>query len=135
MRNITFMERLRYAFDNTMSRGIIALIGWLAVVSVVLIFIASIAVSLSGNVPVHDDGRPFNVFEVAWVSLMHTMDSGAIGGENIDSGTTFLVPMMLATIGGIFIFSTLIGVLNSAIDSKIDELRKGRSPGRYKPSL
>jgi voltage-gated potassium channel Kch len=127
MRNITFMERLRYAFDNTMSRGVIALIGWLAVVSVVLIFIASIAVSLSGNVPVHDDGRPFNVFEVAWVSLMHTMDAGAIGGQNIDSGTTFLVPMMLATIGGIFIFSTLIGVLNSAIESKIDELRKGRS--------
>jgi ion channel POLLUX/CASTOR len=127
MRTITFWDRLRYAFDNTMSKGVIALIGWLAVASLVLIIIASVPVSLSGNVPTHDDGRPYNVFEIGWLSLMHTMDAGAIGGETLDTGATFLIPMMVATIGGIFIFSALIGVLNSALEAKIDELRKGRS--------
>jgi voltage-gated potassium channel Kch len=127
MRTITLWDRLRYAFDNTMSKGVIALIGWLAVASLILIIIASLPVSLSGNVPVHEDGRPFNVFEIGWVSLMHTMDAGAIGGASIDAGATYIIPMMLATVGGIFIFSALIGVLNSALEAKIDELRKGRS--------
>src|SRR5689334_16341083 len=99
MRTITVWDRLRYTFDNTMSKGVIALIGWLAVASLILIMIASIPVSLSGNVPTHDDGRPYNVFEVGWLSLMHTMDAGAIGGENLDEGATFIIPMMIATIG------------------------------------
>ena len=29
-RKITWRDRLRYAFDNTMSRGTPALVGWLA---------------------------------------------------------------------------------------------------------
>ena len=35
--------------------------------------------------------------------------------------------MLLVTIGGIFIVSTLIGVLSSGIESKLEEMRKGRS--------
>jgi hypothetical protein len=34
---------------------------------------------------------------------------------------------LIATLGGIFIVSTLIGVLSNAIDDKLEELRKGRS--------
>ena len=32
MKQITFADRLRYQFDNTMSRGTVALIGWLFIV-------------------------------------------------------------------------------------------------------
>jgi len=35
--------------------------------------------------------------------------------------------MLLVTLGGIFIVSTLIGVLSTGIENKLDELRKGRS--------
>jgi voltage-gated potassium channel Kch len=35
--------------------------------------------------------------------------------------------MLTITLGGIFIVSTLIGVLSSGIEAKLDELRKGRS--------
>ena len=34
MKQITFTDRLRYQFDNTMSKGTIALIGWLFIISV-----------------------------------------------------------------------------------------------------
>jgi voltage-gated potassium channel Kch len=35
--------------------------------------------------------------------------------------------MLLVTIGGIFIFSALIGVLNSGLGARLEQLRKGRS--------
>ena len=37
------------------------------------------------------------------------------------------VVMLLVTLAGIFVVSALIGVLSSGMESKLDELRKGRS--------
>jgi len=44
-----------------------------------------------------------------------------------DAGWGFRVVMLLVTIGGIFIVSTLIGVLTSGLEERIADLRKGRS--------
>ena len=44
MDKITFTDRMRYAFDNTMSRGTAALIGWLGLLTLGMIIVfASIA--------------------------------------------------------------------------------------------
>ena len=51
MRTVTLRERLRYAFDNTMSKGTKALVGWLALVTILLIAIFSAIVLLSGLAP------------------------------------------------------------------------------------
>lgn len=48
-----------------------------------------------------------------------------MGGDEGEWSALFL--MLFVTLGGIFIFSALIGVLNSGLESKLDELRKGRS--------
>lgn len=125
MREITLSDRLRYRFDNTMSKGPIALIGWLTVLSVALIVIMSIIMVVTGIAPEGEDGKPLGLGAVMWISLMRTMDSGAIGG---DTGTApTLGALFVVTIGGIFIVSTLIGVLTSGIEGKLEELRKGRS--------
>ena len=63
-------------------------------------------------------------FEAMWLSLMRTLDSGTMGG---DEGTGFRATMLFVTLGGIFIVSSLIGVINSGIEAKLEELRKGRS--------
>jgi voltage-gated potassium channel Kch len=44
-----------------------------------------------------------------------------------DTGWAFRVVMLAVTIAGIFVVSTLIGVLSSGIEGKLDQLRKGRS--------
>ncbi|HKV06999.1 MAG TPA: NAD-binding protein, partial [Thermoanaerobaculia bacterium] len=62
--------------------------------------------------------------EAMWLSLMRTLDSGTMGG---DEGWGFRVAMLFVTLGGIFIVSSLIGVINSGLEAKLDELRKGRS--------
>ncbi len=114
--------RLRYAFDNYMSKGTIALIGGLAVLSLVIVLAAATIISLGGFA--QEDGAPPNFAEAAWESLMRTLDSGSMGG---DTGTSFRLVMLGVTLGGVFVVSALIGVLNNGIEDKLDELRKGRS--------
>jgi ion channel POLLUX/CASTOR len=119
---VTIGERLRYAFDKSMSAGPIALIGWLALISLVVIVFASLILVLFQVGP--EGQPPVDFFEAIWESLMRSMDAGTVAG---DTGWGFRLIGLLVTIAGIFIFSTLIGVLSSGIEGKLDELRKGRS--------
>jgi voltage-gated potassium channel Kch len=125
MKQITFTDRLRYQFDNTLSKGTIALIGWLFVISVLLIVVISLIVFVAGVGPLQENGERLGFLDLAWMGLMRTLDSGTMGG---DTGSwPFLLAMLGVTLGGIFVISTLIGVLTSGIEGKLDELRKGRS--------
>lgn len=114
--------RLRYEFDKSMSAGPIALIGWLALLSLVVIIVASIVLVLFQLAP--EGGQPVDFVEAAWESLMRSMDAGTVAG---DTGWSFRLVGLAVTIAGIFIFSTLIGVLSSGIEGKLEDLRKGRS--------
>lgn len=120
--NISFGQKLRYKFDNLMAKGPIALIGWLGVLSLVLVVVAALILSVTGFT--QDDGETMNFVEASWKSLMRTLDPGTMGG---DTGWGFRIIMLGVTLGGIFIVSTLIGVLASGISNKLDELRKGHS--------
>jgi voltage-gated potassium channel Kch len=122
MEKITLRQRLRYAFDNTMSKGTPAMIAWLAVVSIVIILAAAVVLTLTGIAPEGEAQLGFT--EAAWLSMMRTLDAGTMGG---DTGWGFRLVQFAVTIGGIFIISTLIGALSSGIEAKLDELRKGRS--------
>ena len=114
--------RLRYQFDKTMAAGPIALIGWLAILSVLIIAVAALFLALTRIAP--PGGESLGFLEAFWASLMRTLDAGTMGG---DTGWPFRIVMLLVTLGGIFIVSALIGVLSAGVDSKLDELRKGRS--------
>ncbi len=120
--NISLRQKLRYKFDNLMAKGPIALIGWLGVLSLVLVVVAALILSVTGFT--QDDGESMNFVEASWKSLMRTLDPGTMGG---DTGWGFRIIMLGVTLGGIFIVSTLIGVLASGISNKLDELRKGHS--------
>ena len=122
MYKATLPDRLRYAFDNTMSKGTIALIGLLAALSTLVIGVIAAFVTIVGIAPEGSDQLTFT--EAIWMSLMRTLDSGTMGG---DAGWSFRIAMLLVTFGGIFVISTLIGVMTSGIEGKIDSLRKGRS--------
>ncbi|HEX7556885.1 MAG TPA: NAD-binding protein [Leptolinea sp.] len=122
MLEYSWKDRLRYRFDNFMSRGTISLILGLAVLSLIIITIVALVVVLLGIAP--GDGEKISFIEAAWLSMMRTLDAGTMGG---DTGWGFRLAMFVVTIGGVFVISTLIGVLTSGIEGKIDEMRKGRS--------
>ncbi|CNG71142.1 Uncharacterised protein [Mycobacterium tuberculosis] len=113
---------MRYWFDRTMSKGTPALIGWLGLASVALVVVvATAAVVLAPG----DSDENGHWPGMVWRSLLRTLDPGTMGD---DTGTApFLALMLVSTIGGIFIVSSLIGVLTTGLEAKIGELRKGRS--------
>lgn len=124
MPKITVKQRLRYWFDNTMSKGAWSLIAWLGVLSAVMILIASLIVVL-GIRPEWAAEEGMGWAHIIWQNLMRTIDAGTMGGDTGSWPAMFL--MLFVTLGGIFIFSALIGVLNSGLESKLEDLRKGRS--------
>ncbi|NWG34521.1 MAG: NAD-binding protein [Chloroflexi bacterium] len=117
----TLRQRLRYQFDNWMSRGTPAMILMLFAFSLAIVFMAGAVITLTG---ISQNGARIPFGEAAWESLMRTLDPGTMGQ---DTGSGFRAVMLFVTLGGIFIVSALIGVLNNAIQGQIERLRKGRS--------
>ncbi len=122
MSQIRLRERLRYQFDKSMAAGTLALIGWLGVVSLLIIIIAGIFLTFTHIAPA--EGQPLGFAEATWESLMRAMDAGTLGG---DSGWPFRAVMLIVTLAGLFVVSALIGVLSTGLEGRLDELRKGRS--------
>ncbi|MGI0484813.1 CASTOR/POLLUX-related putative ion channel [Pantanalinema rosaneae CENA516] len=118
----TLADQLHYRFDNFMARGTVALVSGLALISFAFIFLMSVLVSLFGVAPEGSDRM--DLPESLWSVLMRTLDSGTVGG---DTGWVFRLTMLFVTFGGIFVVSTLIGLLSNGINTKLEDLRQGRS--------
>ena len=115
-------DRLRYMFDNSMSSGTPALIAWLigATLLLIVLFSAILTVFQLGK-----GNFEHNFFEQLFYNLLHALDPGTIGGD--EGSWAFLLTLLALTLGGLFIVSALIGVLASGIDTKLADLRRGRS--------
>jgi len=124
MTKASFKEKLRYNFDNTLSNGPIAIISWLALVTFLLVILAGILLFIFGLSANPVENEPFDLTEGMWQSLMRVLDAGTVTG---DEGWAFRLFMLLITIAGLFIFSSLIGSISSGIDESISNLRKGKS--------
>ncbi len=118
----SLMLRWQYWFDNQFSKGTVALIKLLGLFSVILIIMMGSIITTFKIRP--DLEPPLSFPEAAWRSMVRTLDAGTFGG---DTGWEFRISMLIVTIGGVFIISTLIGILTNAVQSKLDTLRKGRS--------
>lgn len=118
----SLIDRLRYRLDTAFSRGNIVVILWLAAVVGAVIVAAAAVVTLL-NVTfggAHKEG----LFESAWQSLVRVLDTGTIAS---DYGWQTRIVALVITLAGILIASSLIGLVATGIDRKINDLRKGRS--------
>lgn len=112
-------ERLQYHFDNWMSKGTVAMVLLLFAVTFIVVAVCGVILGLFDNQPGLSLGKAM------WMTLMHTLDAGTLGGD--DGSVLFLALMMIVTLCGIFITSMLIGIVNTGLQSKLEDLRKGRS--------
>jgi voltage-gated potassium channel Kch len=120
MKRPTFKQRFGYWFDNMMAKGTPAMIFMLFLASAIVILFISAVVAITGVAP---NGE--NFFQLSWMGMLRTLDPGTMGS---DSGSPlFLFMMFSVTLGGIFLVSALIGILNSGLDKQLERLRKGRS--------
>ena len=118
MKKDGFREKLRYAFDNYMGKGTLALIGMLFLITAIVVIIAGIL----GSAGQTDTSVGNNI----WMSLMHALDAGTLAGDDT-SRIGFVILMSVVTICGIFVTSILIGIISTGFEEKLNSLRKGFS--------
>ena len=123
MKKHTLGDQIRYRFDNFMSRGTVALVLGLFVVTLAMILTAATVIVIARLGAAIGD-QPFGFNEAVWQATMRTIDTGTVAG---DFGWTFRGVAFLVTLGGIFITSALIGVLVNGLDARLGDLRRGRS--------
>ncbi|MFI6520796.1 potassium transporter TrkA [Spirillospora sp. NPDC050679] len=117
MKSPTPRQRSRYWFDNTMSRGTPALVGWLALVS------AALVVVLSTLIAMVDDRRGTGAAAEIWKNTVDTFKLG----DATHGGWAYRALAIALALAGLFFASALISLLTNGVDNKIAELRKGRS--------
>jgi voltage-gated potassium channel Kch len=112
-------DRLRYAFDNSLSRGSAPFIGWLALASAILVLVAAAVIWLFQLLP--DD----NFVSLTWMLLLQTLGKDIPQGDS--ASWAYRLFMLAVTYGGVFITGTLIAILTTIVRNKVDSLREGRS--------
>ncbi len=108
---------LRYRFDNLMSKGAVALVGILFLVTLAVVVIAGVLVFLFGQ---------GSILENVWQSVMHVIDAGTITAADT-ANLPYLILMSIVTLCGIFITSILIGIITTGFEEKLNSLKKGNS--------
>lgn len=122
-KKVSFKEKVSYRFDSFVSQGTMSMIKGLGVITLIVITIFGATLLALGLHPDHESN--FNVFESIWVNLTHALDPGVLG--NHDENWPFRLFMLLTTVLGLVIISTLIGLVSNGILTKLEVLRKGRS--------
>ena len=103
-----------------MARGAGPLVALLALVTLVLILICATIVLIGG---ITNPNGKHGFIEAGWASLMRTFDPGTMGG---DEKWPLRSVSLVATLGGLFIVSALIGVITTGLDGRLQALRRGR---------
>jgi Trk K+ transport system NAD-binding subunit len=122
--NYSYKDRLRYYFENTISSGPLGVIKWLGLISLAAILFLGVLILVFGIKEDPEAESSLGFIEGVWKSLMATLDSGTMGG---DEGWYYRIVRFSATLIGIFIISVLIGIISAGIDEKLKDLKKGKS--------
>lgn len=120
MKKSKFKALFSYWIDFFMSKGPLTIIILLFVVMMTAVCILGLVAFLVYR----ESGFGHSI----WYALMCTLDAGNLAGYAEDiPNIVFVIMMSVATLCGLFITSTLIGVIASGVEAKIDDLRKGTS--------
>ncbi len=120
-RRFTTRERLRYRLDNSLAKGIWGVLAWLGAVVLLFVIVVGLILTFTGW-NAQDESPSF--VEGIWYALTRSLDAGTFTG---DAGPNLRIVGLAVTIVGIFLVATIIGLISSAIDSRVESLRRGRS--------
>lgn len=105
-----------YRVNSVFTRGTTALVSMLFGISLVVVFLVSLLAFSSMSGWSNNDA-----FLSIWKTTMYILDPGNLASE--DSSVFIIFLMGFITLLGIFITSTLIGIINNAIQDKLYNLR------------
>ena len=125
------MKRLfrvvRYRFDNFISLGGLSIFASQVVIFVALLSLISVGRYLSHSIlgPVASPHGP-GFFENLYITFLQMTDPGNMS-QDIETIPELKVFSVFAGISGLLMFSALVAFTTSAVNQKINQLKKGRS--------
>ncbi len=130
MNKSKIVKLIRYNFDNLMSKGTIAPLILLVVSSFLFLLVLSIVIMYFNGIPsTHinglDNSNNPNIFDTLYVTFLRMLDPGVVSADTGEKRFSFF--MIIATLFGLVMVSTLIAIINNGVISKIKNLRKGKS--------
>lgn len=122
----TWLERSRYKFDNFMAQG-----GKSIFISLFIVFLVSLAVvsglrMVSYAVSPNTDERDMGVIGQPYIAWLQMTDPGNMA-QDVKSSWLYKLSAIVGGTSGIIILSMLIGLITTALDQKLQSLRKGHS--------
>ncbi len=115
-------DRLRYRFDLLLSRGTGAVLLFLGLVTLAVVLIGALLLTISGQT--FAGSEQSSLTEDMWQTMLRTIDAGTMAS---DVGWGRRVLALLVTMFGILIAGTLIGLIASGVEQRVDEMQRGRS--------
>ena len=119
MKKTGFRDRLRYWFDNMMARGSVSMVKVLAITTAIIVVIIAVLITVFG---LSEDGT---FLSNLWDSLATTLNAWMPYSE--EGGAGYIILTAIAAVVGVLFTSVLIGIIGSAIEEKLTQLRKGNS--------
>ena len=119
MPEANWKQRLSYWFDNQLAKGPWVLIGWLGVISILMVLLST-AVALLFRIQPANSGLK----EVFWDFLFQALTPNPF---DVTAPGLFLLIILFITLLSLFMVSILIGILTTSIESRLSALRRGRS--------
>ena len=122
MKKPTLWQRIRYRFDNLMSKGTPSLLLILALITIITVLIGGMLSLMLGG---PDGSGESSAGSTIWFTLMHAISTGVLTKE--EGTVAYLAVMTVVTLVGMFITSFLIGTISNGIKEKVTELQRGKS--------
>jgi ion channel POLLUX/CASTOR len=117
-------QRARYWFDNTMSRGIGSLIGWLALAGVASVVVITVTIALID--PRERDGASRGpLLSDLWANIVTTFDLKPADG--VSGHAPYIASRVVLSVIYLFVAGALISLLTAGFGRRMEELRRGRS--------
>lgn len=119
-------ERFRYRFDNFMAKG-----GSSIFLSLFVIFMLSLAIVfglrfVSHMITPEGDEREEGIVGQAYIAWLQMTDPGNMA-QDVKSNWLYKTSAIVGGTSGLIILSMLIGLITTALDQKLQALRKGHS--------
>lgn len=117
-------RRIRRRFDQLVDRALIRgsllAVGLLLAGSLIIVFVGALVVAI-GNINLENDRSA--VLDVAWEVLLRAMSPDQLM-DNHEWGARIV--LLLVTVIGLLLVSTLISILNSVIERRMEFIHRGR---------
>ncbi len=119
---IGLRDRARYRFDLLLSRGTWAVLLYLGCITLAVVIVSAAVLAISGVT--FAGSEKSSLLEDFWQTMLRTMDPGTMAGD-VGWGRRLLA--LLVTLFGILVAGTLIGLIASAVEQRVEEMQRGRS--------